>query len=66
MFIQLTEKNQQAKIHVVANQIFAVYDSAAGKATHVVSTAGGVVPVAETVDQVKERLENVKLSTQGK
>lgn len=60
MFVELTHANTQAKISVVSNQIFAVYFSMNSKSTHVVSSAGGVVPVAETVDEVKEALQRSK------
>lgn len=63
-FIELHNHNNSATLQVVTNKVFAVYYSMAAKSTHVVSDAGGVVPVAETVDEVKKRL-NAALTNKG-
>ena len=65
IFIELQNHNSSATLNIVANKVFAVYFSMAAKSTHVVSDAGGVVPVAETVDEVKERLAAALTVTEG-
>jgi hypothetical protein len=52
--ISLTHANLGREIIVAREMVFAIYHSEAHKATHVLSSGGAIIPVSETVNQVRE------------
>lgn len=55
--LSLTHANTKQPIYINSNLLFAWYWSEAHKATHLVSTNGGMIPVSETPTQVTEKAE---------
>lgn len=54
--LKLTHANTRKPIMVNSFVLFSWYYSDAHKATHLVSTNGGVIPVLETIEQVSEQM----------
>lgn len=55
-----THANLKKPMEVVLHNIFSYYYSESAKCTHLISIAGTVAPVVESVEYVKEMLERSK------
>lgn len=55
-FIEVTHANNNSKIYVPVTQIFAYYYSEGHKATLLLATGGAMLPVKETVDEIKAKM----------
>jgi hypothetical protein len=62
--ISLTHANLNTVVEVVAVQVFAYYYSQTHKATLVLAVGGAMLPVKESVDEVKAKIEAIKAPTQ--
>ncbi len=60
MFVRFTHANTGREIFITKVQVFSVYYSQAHKCTHILATAGAILPVAETVEEVTTKLQEVK------
>lgn len=49
--IKFTHANHKRPIYITREQVWNIYYSAAHDCTHLVSTAGAICPVAESVDE---------------
>lgn len=54
--IELTHANTKREILVASQLVFVVQYSEANKCTHIISNAGAIIPVIETVNEVREKL----------
>jgi hypothetical protein len=55
-FIAVTHANNNSIVYIPVNQIFAYYYSEGHKATLLVATGGAMIPVKESVDEVKAKM----------
>jgi hypothetical protein len=51
-YIKLTHANFKKEVILTREQVWAIYYSESHQCTHIVSTAGAIVPVSESVDDV--------------
>jgi len=57
-FITLKHSNLQEDVMIVADTVCAFYYNRASLSTHVMVNGGGMFPVKESVEQIKEKLLN--------
>jgi len=55
--LSVTHANNNTPVMVVRDQIFSFYYSSGHKAVLLMSTGGGMIPVKESLEQVKELLQ---------
>ena len=58
--IKLTHANNNESLYVLAQQVFCFYYSSADNSVHLMSTGGGVVPVSESVEKIKQMITETK------
>ena len=59
-----THANHKRSIVILPEQLFSFYQGA-DHATHLLATGGAIIPVSESVEQVKERISKLKSNTKG-
>lgn len=64
--INVTHANLKTPVAIMRSAVFAVYNSAANKATHVVSIAGSFLPVLESKDEVVNALNLTEITPKEK
>jgi len=55
--VEFTHANLNKRVLVVPTNVFTVYFGDADKSTHIVSVAGTVFPVTESVEEVRRAIE---------
>jgi len=63
--LKLTHANTKQPMLINSFVLFAWYHSEGHKATYLVSTNGGVIPVLETIEQVSEQMLGITKQPQG-
>lgn len=56
-FIEFTHANLGTPIYVTVTQVFSVYYSETHKATLLLATGGAMIPVKESLDAVRQKLQ---------
>lgn len=57
-FAELTHANTKKRVFVLPGQVLAVYHSEANACTHIISSAGTVIPVTESVEKTTREIIN--------
>lgn len=57
-FVTFTHANTKREVLITVEHVYAIQFSSAHQATHIISTGGAIVPVAESVETARGRIYN--------
>ena len=57
VFVQFTHANLNTPIFVTKTQVFSLYFSETHKATLLLATGGAMIPVKESLDEARKKLQ---------